>query len=89
MTAEQEEKWSEDPNQLLAEEDELVFSVRTSGSLLLEELFTAFPALAAAALSSAVQVHFRQATELKVMQGPRSSCVCTESLTSGSNIELL
>ena len=76
MTAEQEERWSEDTNQLIADEDELVFSVRTSGSLLLEELFTAFPALAAAALSSAVQAHFRQATELKVMQGSRSSSVC-------------
>ena len=89
MTAEQEERWSQDPNQLLADEDELVFSVRTSGSLLLEELFTAFPAPAAAALSSAVQVHFKTATELKVMQGLRSSCIRTEPLTSGTNIELL
>lgn len=66
VTAEEEGSWTQDVNQLLADEQECVFALRSSGSLLLEELFSAFPGPTAAALSAAVQQRMAEAASLEV-----------------------
>jgi len=66
MTGEQERRWGEDINEFVMEEDNEVFSVRSSACLLVEELLTAFPEAAAAALSSSMAHHFKEAADLKV-----------------------
>lgn len=66
MTGEQEAAWGQEVNQFIADEDEVLFAVRTSGCLLLDELFSGFAAKAAAALSAAVAERFKEAEQLAV-----------------------
>ena len=69
MSGEQEAAWAQDVNQFIADEDELLFAARTSGCLLLDELFSGFAAKAAAALSAAISARFKEAEQLKVRFG--------------------
>jgi hypothetical protein len=66
MTREQERRWGEDVNEFVVDEEEEVFSVRSSACLLVEELLLAFPEAAAGALNSSIAQHFTEAADLKV-----------------------
>ena len=78
MTKEQERRWGEDVNEFVVEEDEEVFSVRSSACLLVEELVTAFPEAASAALNSAIARLFRETADLKVGPLTKSHVACED-----------
>lgn len=65
MTQAQEEDWAEDPNVYVADEDDDVFSVRTSGELVLEELLRAADG-AAGVLAAAVRRRMDEAAAAQV-----------------------
>ncbi|KAL6779589.1 hypothetical protein ACKKBG_A12895 [Auxenochlorella protothecoides x Auxenochlorella symbiontica] len=54
MTAEQEERWTDCPNQYVADEEDDMSSLRASCEMLVDEVFLAFEEAAAPALSRAV-----------------------------------
>ncbi|GBG61529.1 hypothetical protein CBR_g22326 [Chara braunii] len=55
MTRHQVETWSTDPNQYISDEDDLTFSCRVSGAMLLEEVVAAFDTKGVSAIQLAVQ----------------------------------
>ncbi|KAL3699542.1 hypothetical protein R1sor_017564 [Riccia sorocarpa] len=65
MTEEQEQTWSADPNQYVADEDDVTFSCRVSGILLLEELVENFEDKALQAIVDAVQKRLVEASQAK------------------------
>ncbi|BBN19279.1 importin-9 [Marchantia polymorpha subsp. ruderalis] len=65
MTEEQEQTWSADPNQYVADEDDVTFSCRLSGILLLEELVETFEDKALQAIVDAVQKRIVEAAQAK------------------------
>uniref|UniRef100_A0A453RBQ5 Importin N-terminal domain-containing protein n=1 Tax=Aegilops tauschii subsp. strangulata TaxID=200361 RepID=A0A453RBQ5_AEGTS len=65
ITEEQVQNWSRDANQYVADEDDVTYSCRVSGSLLLEEIVTAYEDYGIDAILEASQVCFRESRELK------------------------
>ena len=66
MTAEQTESWTQNANAYVADEDESLFSVRTSGELLLAELLQQFDEKAGEALLVAIRQRLQEADAAKV-----------------------
>ena len=66
MTAEQTESWTQSANAYVADEEESLFSVRTSGELLLAELLQQFDDKAGAALLEAIRQRLQEADAAKV-----------------------
>ncbi|PWZ05620.1 Importin-9 [Zea mays] len=65
ITEEQVQNWSRDANQYVADEDDLTYSCRVSGSLLLEELVTAYEDYGIDSIVEASQMRFHESRELK------------------------
>lgn len=65
MTNEQEETWSSDPNEFVADEDEVLCSCRVSGILLLEELVTTYEVSAIQSIMQSVERRISEAAESK------------------------
>ena len=65
MTAEQTESWTQSANAYVADEEESLFSVRTSGELLLAELLQQFDDKAGAALLEAIRQRLQEADAAK------------------------
>ncbi|THU58040.1 hypothetical protein C4D60_Mb03t09960 [Musa balbisiana] len=66
ITEEQEHSWSLDANQYVADEDDVTYSCRVSGSLLLEELINAYGGEAIKSTMEACQSHFSESCQAKV-----------------------
>ncbi|URD91573.1 hypothetical protein MUK42_00986 [Musa troglodytarum] len=66
ITEEQEHSWSLDANQYVADEDDVTYSCRVSGSLLLEELINAYGGEAIKSIMEACQSHFSESCQAKV-----------------------
>ncbi|KAJ8500349.1 hypothetical protein OPV22_010901 [Ensete ventricosum] len=66
ITEEQEHSWSLDANQYVADEDDVTYSCRVSGSLLLEELISAYGREAIESIMEACQSHFSESCQAKV-----------------------
>ncbi|GBG77457.1 hypothetical protein CBR_g23906 [Chara braunii] len=62
LTRHQVETWSADPNQYISDEDDLTFSCRVSGAMLLDELAAAFDNEGVAAIQQAVQKRLEEAS---------------------------
>ncbi len=67
MTTDQEETWAEDPNVYVADEEDDMFSVRTSGELVLEEVLRQVDG-AAGILAGAVRRRMDEAAAAQVTQ---------------------
>uniref|UniRef100_A0ACD6AEW2 Uncharacterized protein n=1 Tax=Avena sativa TaxID=4498 RepID=A0ACD6AEW2_AVESA len=65
ITEEQVQNWSRDANQYVADEDDVTYSCRVSGSLLLEEIVTAYEDYGIDSILEASQICFRESHELK------------------------
>ncbi|CAM0914131.1 unnamed protein product [Alopecurus aequalis] len=65
ITEEQVQNWSRDANQYVADEDDVTYSCRVSGSLLLEEIVTAYEDYGIDSILEASQICFRESLELK------------------------
>ncbi|XP_064954895.1 uncharacterized protein LOC135582900 isoform X1 [Musa acuminata AAA Group] len=65
ITEEQEHSWSLDANQYVADEDDVTYSCRVSGSLLLEELTNAYGGEAIKSIMEACQSHFSESCQAK------------------------
>ncbi|GJN29036.1 hypothetical protein PR202_gb17226 [Eleusine coracana subsp. coracana] len=65
ITAEQVQSWSRDANQYVADEDDATYSCRVSGSLLLEEIVTAYEDYGIDSILEAAQMRFCESRELK------------------------
>ncbi|KAL6838613.1 hypothetical protein ACP4OV_031570 [Aristida adscensionis] len=65
ITEEQVQNWSRDANQYVADEDDVTYSCRVSGSLLLEEIVTAYEDFGIDSILEASQTRFRESQELK------------------------
>ncbi|KAL6605786.1 hypothetical protein ACP70R_041439 [Stipagrostis hirtigluma subsp. patula] len=65
ITEEQVQSWSRDANQYVADEDDVTYSCRVSGSLLLEEMVTAYEDYGIDSILEASQMHFRESRESK------------------------
>ncbi|KAG8075997.1 hypothetical protein GUJ93_ZPchr0006g45271 [Zizania palustris] len=65
ITEDQLQNWSHDVNQFVADEDDVTYSCRVSGSLLLEEIVTAYEEYGINSVLEASQMHFRESCELK------------------------
>ncbi|OQU76224.1 hypothetical protein SORBI_3010G114900 [Sorghum bicolor] len=65
ITEEQVQSWSRDANQYVADEDDLTYSCRVSGSLLLEEVVTAYEDYGIDSILEASQMRFHESRELK------------------------
>ncbi|KAK3132178.1 hypothetical protein QOZ80_6AG0516960 [Eleusine coracana subsp. coracana] len=65
ITAEQVQSWSRDANQYVADEDDVTYSCRVSGSLLLEEIVTAYEDYGIDSILEAAQMRFYESRELK------------------------
>lgn len=65
MTSEQEETWSSDPNEFVADEDEVLCSCRVSGIMLLEELVATYEVSAVQSIVQAVERRCSEAAESK------------------------
>lgn len=68
MTSDQEESWAEDPNVYVADEEDDIFSVRTSGELVLEEILRQADG-AARTLAGAVRRRLDEAAAAQVGTG--------------------
>jgi hypothetical protein len=75
MTSSQEESWQSDANVYIADEEEDMFSVRTSGELVLEELLRSADG-AAGLFAAAVRRRLDEAAAAKVCL---QACTCNES----------
>uniref|UniRef100_A0A7I4DD79 Importin N-terminal domain-containing protein n=1 Tax=Physcomitrium patens TaxID=3218 RepID=A0A7I4DD79_PHYPA len=67
MTEEQVQTWSSDPNQYVADEDDVTYSCRVSGILLLEELVTVFEMDGLRLIVEAVQQRLIEASQAKAL----------------------
>ncbi|KAG0591650.1 hypothetical protein M758_1G229200 [Ceratodon purpureus] len=65
MTEEQVQTWSSDPNQYVADEDDVTYSCRVSGILLLEELVAVFEMDGLRLIVEAVQQRLIEASQAK------------------------
>ncbi|KAK1311442.1 hypothetical protein QJS10_CPA08g01705 [Acorus calamus] len=65
MTEEQEHTWSLDANQYVADEDDVTYSCRVSGALLLEEVVNAYGEEEFDSIIEAVQKRFSQSSQEK------------------------
>nr|TKW06163.1 hypothetical protein SEVIR_7G224100v2 [Setaria viridis] len=65
ITEEQVQSWSRDANQYVADEDDVTYSCRVSGSLLLEEIVTAFEDYGINSILEASKMRFHESQELK------------------------
>ncbi|CAN6240623.1 unnamed protein product [Urochloa humidicola] len=65
ITEEQVQSWSRDANQYVADEDDVTYSCRVSGSLLLEELVTAYDDYGINSILEASKMRFHESQELK------------------------
>eukprot|EP00250_Pteridium_aquilinum_P006987 c16793_g1_i1 orf=84-3179(-) len=65
MTSEQVETWSSDPNEFVADEDEVICSCRMSGILLLEELVTTHEIAAVQLIVQSVERRISEAAQAK------------------------
>uniref|UniRef100_A0A0E0LAD0 Importin-7/11-like TPR repeats domain-containing protein n=1 Tax=Oryza punctata TaxID=4537 RepID=A0A0E0LAD0_ORYPU len=65
ITEEQLQNWSRDANQYVADEDDVTYSCRVSGSLLLEEIVTAYDEYGIESVLEASQMRFHESRELK------------------------
>ncbi|KAL4185570.1 hypothetical protein AMTRI_Chr10g6660 [Amborella trichopoda] len=65
MTEEQVQTWSSDANQYVADEDDVTYSCRVSGILLLEEVVNAYEEEGIKAILEAVQKRSRESSEAK------------------------
>ncbi|KAF0904147.1 hypothetical protein E2562_032418 [Oryza meyeriana var. granulata] len=65
ITEEQLQNWSRDANQYVADEDDMTYSCRVSGSLLLEEIVTAYDEYGIESVLEASQMRFHESRELK------------------------
>ncbi|KAL6631269.1 hypothetical protein ACP70R_028119 [Stipagrostis hirtigluma subsp. patula] len=65
ITEEQVQSWSRDANQYVADEDDVTYSCRVSGSLLLEEMVTAYEDYGIDSILEASQMHFHESRESK------------------------
>lgn len=65
ITEEQVQNWSRDANQYVADEDDVTYSCRVSGSLLLEEIVTAYEDYGIDSILEASQTCFRESCELR------------------------
>ncbi|KAM0908837.1 hypothetical protein ACQ4PT_015180 [Festuca glaucescens] len=65
ITEAQVQNWSRDANQYVADEDDVTYSCRVSGSLLLEEIVTAYEDYGIDSILEASQICFRESCELK------------------------
>uniref|UniRef100_A0A0E0PWB0 Importin N-terminal domain-containing protein n=1 Tax=Oryza rufipogon TaxID=4529 RepID=A0A0E0PWB0_ORYRU len=59
------QNWSRDANQYVADEDDVTYSCRVSGSLLLEEIVTAYDEYGIESVLEASQMRFHESRELK------------------------
>lgn len=66
MTEEQVHTWSLDANQYVADEDDVTYSTRVSGSLLLEEIVNAYGGEGIDSIIEAAQKHFNESCQAKV-----------------------
>ncbi|XP_019704252.1 uncharacterized protein [Elaeis guineensis] len=66
MTEEQIHTWSLDPNQYVADEDDVTYSCRVSGSLLLEEIVNAFDGEGIDSIIEASEKRFNESRQAKV-----------------------
>ncbi|KAG1326960.1 importin-9 [Cocos nucifera] len=66
MTEEQIHTWSLDPNQYVADEDDVTYSCRVSGSLLLEEIVNAFDGEGIDSIIEASEKRFNESCQAKV-----------------------
>nr|CAB3488054.1 unnamed protein product [Digitaria exilis] len=64
-TEEQVQSWSRDANQYVADEDDLTYSCRVSGSQLLEEIVTAYEDYGLDSILEASKMRFNESQELK------------------------
>ncbi|WVZ81580.1 hypothetical protein U9M48_028936 [Paspalum notatum var. saurae] len=65
ITEEQVQSWSRDANQYVADEDDLTYSCRVSGSLLLEEIVNAYEEYGIDSILEASQMRFHESREFK------------------------
>ncbi|OEL20715.1 Importin-9 [Dichanthelium oligosanthes] len=65
ITEEQVQSWSRDANQYVADEDDVTYSCRVSGSLLLEEIVTAYEDYGIDSILEASKMRFHESQELK------------------------
>ncbi|CAN6236030.1 unnamed protein product [Urochloa humidicola] len=65
ITEEQVQSWSRDANQYVADEDDVTYSCRVSGSLLLEEIVTAYEDYGINSILEASKMRFHESQELK------------------------
>jgi hypothetical protein len=66
LTESQVQTWSSDPNQYVADEDDVTYSCRISGALLLEELVVIFEVDGLRLILEAVQHRLTEAAQAKV-----------------------
>lgn len=67
MTSEQVEAWSSDPNEFVADEDDVICSCRVSGILLLEELVTTYEMVAVQSIVQSVERRISEAAQLRAV----------------------
>ncbi|KAG2574267.1 hypothetical protein PVAP13_7KG315500 [Panicum virgatum] len=65
ITEEQVQRWSRDANQYVADEDDVTYSCRVSGSLLLEEIVTAYEDYGINSILEASKMRFHESQESK------------------------
>ncbi|TVU11657.1 hypothetical protein EJB05_45254 [Eragrostis curvula] len=65
ITEGQVQSWSRDANQYVADEDDVTYSCRVSGSLLLEEMVNAYEDYGIDSILEAAQMRFHESRELK------------------------
>ncbi|CAN6249873.1 unnamed protein product [Urochloa humidicola] len=65
ITEEQVQSWSRDANQYVADEDDVTYSCRVSGSLLLEEIVTAYEDYGINSILEASKMRFHESQESK------------------------
>ncbi|XP_050275900.1 uncharacterized protein LOC126717941 isoform X1 [Quercus robur] len=66
MTEQQVHTWSVDANQFVADEDDVTYSCRVSGALLLEEVVNAYGKEGIDAIMNGAKQHFRESQQEKV-----------------------
>ncbi|KAG2568297.1 hypothetical protein PVAP13_7NG307700 [Panicum virgatum] len=70
ITEEQVQSWSRDANQYVADEDDVTYSCRVSGSLLLEEVVTAYEDYGINSILEASKMRFHESQESKQAGSP-------------------
>lgn len=87
MTTDQEENWAEDPNVYVADEEDDIFSVRTSGELVLEEVLRQADG-AAGMLAGAVRRRLDEAAAAQVHHHTAAPCSLMPKCCAWSRIDI-